>query len=131
MKTYIDLIILGLLLFSFLLTGCTGFSESTKGNILVRDSLALKGSCIITGKVIDRDTKEPIRDANIVVFSKPTGVVTDLYGQFQIIDILPGIYTIQVFCVGYSPKAFQDIEAKPNRFITLDIELEPRVVHPE
>lgn len=128
MSTYIELSMIGLLLFSLLLAGCTGFSTSTKDNITVQDSLALKGSCIITGKVLDRDTNEPIRGANIVLFSRPKSAVTDLYGQYQIIDIQPGIYTIEVFCVGYSKKVIPDIEAKPNRFITLDIKLEPRAV---
>jgi hypothetical protein len=118
-----------LLSFSLLLTGCTGHSSSTKDNITVKDSLALKGSCFVTGKVIDNNTNEPIRGANIVVFSKPLKTVTDLYGQFEIIDILPGTYTLQVFCVGYFQKDIPDIKAKPDRLITLEIRLDPRPIH--
>jgi hypothetical protein len=117
--------------FSFLLTGCTGYSSSTKDIITIKDSVALKESCIITGKVIDIDTNEPIRGANIVVFSKPISTVTDLYGQFEIIDILPGTYTLQVFCVGYVQKNIPDIEAKPDRLIKLELRLEPRSDHGE
>ena len=117
--------------FSLLLTGCTGYSSSTKDTITAKDSLALKGSCFITGKVLNNNTNEPIRGANIVVFSNPTSAVTDLYGQFEIIDILPGTYTLQVFCVGYVQRDIPDIEAKPNRLIKLDIRLEPRPVHGE
>jgi hypothetical protein len=117
--------------FSLLLTGCTGYSSSVKYNVTVKDSLALKGGCIITGKVIDNNTNEPIRGANIVVLSKPTSTVTDLYGQFEIIDILPGIYTLQVFCVGYVQRDIPDIEAKPDRLLKLDIRLESRPVHGE
>jgi hypothetical protein len=128
MRTYIELSIISFLLFSLLLAGCTGFSASTKDNITVQDSLALKGSCIISGKVLDSGTNEPIRGANIVMLSKPIRAVSDLYGQYQIIDIPTGTYTLEVFCVGYSKKVFPDIEAKPNRFITLNIKLEPRIV---
>jgi len=120
-----------LLAFFFLLTGCTGYSSSVKDSITIKDSVALKGHCIITGKVIDNDTNEPIRGANIVVFSNPTSTVTDLYGQFEIIDILPGTYTLQIFCVGYLQRDIPNIEAKPDRLIKLDMRLKPRTVHIE
>lgn len=129
MKKIIVVTAAALLSFSLLLTGCTGHSSSTKDNITIKDSLALHGSCIVSGKVIDNNTNEPIRGANIVVFSKPMSTVTDLYGQFEIIDILQGTYTLQVFCVGYIQRDIPDIEAKPDRLIKLDIRLEPRPVH--
>jgi hypothetical protein len=118
-----------LLSFSLLLTGCTSYSSSVKDIIIIEDNLSLKGSCIITGKVVDNKTNELIRGANIVVFSKPTSTVTDLYGQFDIIDILPGTYTLQVFCVGYIQKDIPDIEAKPDRLMKLELRLEPRPDH--
>jgi hypothetical protein len=120
-----------LLSFSLLLTGCTGYFSSAKDTITVKDSLALHGSCIIAGKVIDGSTNEPIRGANIVVFSKPTHSVADLYGQFEFIDISPGIYTLQVFCVGYVQKDIPDIEAKPDRLIRLEVRLEPKTSRSE
>jgi hypothetical protein len=131
MKNKIILTAAALLSFSLLLTGCAGYSSSTKEDITLKDSLALKGSCFIIGKVLDNDTNEPIRGANIVVFSKPIRTVTDLYGQFEIIDIFPGTYTLQVFCVGYIQRDFPDIEAKPDRLIRLDMRLEPRPDHSE
>jgi hypothetical protein len=131
MKTLFVLIPATLLSFYLLLTGCAGFSPTTKVNITVTDSLELKGSCIITGKVMDNDTNEPIRGANIVVFSRPKSTVTDLYGQFDLIDLPPGTYTLQVFCVGYTQKEIPDIKVKPDRLIKLEIRLEPRPVRIE
>jgi hypothetical protein len=114
--------------FSVLLIGCTGYSSSTKESITVKDGLTLKGSCIIKGTVVDNNTNEPIRGANIVVFSKPISTVTDLYGQFDIIDVLPGTYTLQVFCIGYLQRDFSDLVLKPDRLIILNIRLESRPV---
>ncbi len=131
MKKVFILAIAAMLSSSFLLTGCAGLSSGLDDNITVKDNLSLKGSCIITGKVIDDDTGEPIREANIVILSKPTHTVSDLYGQFEIIDILPGKYTLQIFCVGYFQRDIPNIEAKPNRLIRLDIGLEPRSDHGE
>jgi len=129
MKTIFAFTTVAMFSFYLSLTGCTGYSSSVKDNITVNDSIALKGRCIITGKVIDNNTNEPIRGANIVVLSKPASTVTDLYGQFEIIDILPGTYTLQVFFVGYVQKDIPDIEAKPDRLIKLDIRLKPRSVY--
>jgi hypothetical protein len=112
--------------FSLLLTGCTQYSSSVKDNITIKDSPALHGSCIITGRVVDGKTNAPIRGANVVIFSKPISAVTDLYGQFDIIDIQPGTYTLQVFCVGYVQKDIPDIVAKPDRLMKLELRLEPR-----
>jgi hypothetical protein len=115
--------------FLVLLTGCAGYSSSIKDIVNVKDNLALHGSCVITGKIVDNKTNEPIRGANIVIFSKPISAVTDLYGQFDLIDILPGTYTLQVFCVGYVQKDIPGIEAKPNRLMKLELRLEPRPDH--
>jgi hypothetical protein len=129
MKKEIVLASAVLLFLSFLLTGCSGYFSRIKENITVKDSLALHGNCIIAGRVIDDGTNEPVRGANIVFFSKPAYTVTDLYGQFEIIDIEPGMYTLQVFCVGYVQKDIPNIEAKPDRLIRLDIRLESKPVH--
>jgi len=131
MKKIFPLAIAALLSSSLLLTGCAGLASGSDDNISIKDNLALNGSCIIAGKVIDDDTGKPIREANIVILSQPTRAVTDLYGQFEIIDILPGKYTLQIFCVGYFQRNIPDIEAKPNRLIRLDIGLEPRSDHGE
>jgi hypothetical protein len=113
------------------LTSCTGYTSSTKDTITVKDSLAFHGSCVITGTILDNNTNEPVRGANVVVLSKPIRSVTDLYGQFQFNDILPGTYTLQVFCVGYVEKDFPDIQAKSDRLIKLDLRLAPRPVSNE
>jgi hypothetical protein len=63
-----------------------------------------------------------------VVFSIPKSTITDLYGQFDIIGLPPGTYTLQVFCVGYTQKEIPDIKVRPDRLIKFGIRLEPRRV---
>jgi hypothetical protein len=128
MKTLFGYILAALFSYCLLLTGCAGFSSGTKDTITVEDSLELKGSCIITGKVVDSNTNEPVRGANIVVYSMPKSAISDLYGQFDLIDMPDGIYTLQIFCVGYNQKIIPDIKVKPDRLIKLEIRLEPRRV---
>ena len=118
-----------ILIFSLLMTGCAGFASSAKNEVLVKDSLNLRGECIISGKVVSDVTDEPIREANIVLLSNPLSAVTDLYGQFEMVNVPPGIYTIQIFCVGYEQKIIQNIESKPDRLIKLEIRMTHRQVN--
>lgn len=126
MKLHFAIAAAFLFTFSLLLIGCAGSSSTSKDTITIKDSLAFRGDCIVSGTIIDKNTNEPVRGANVVVFSNPTSTVTDLYGQFEIIDILPGTYTLQVFCVGYVQKDIPGIEAKPDRLMKLELRLEPR-----
>ena len=116
-----------------LFTGCGAASSSTtnvkttpRSSLELNDRESLKGSCFIAGKVIDGNTGAPVLGAHVVMLSNPTGTVSDRYGQFQLIDIPSGMYTLQVFCVGYLQKEIPNIEAKPDRLINLEVRLEPR-----
>jgi hypothetical protein len=120
-----------LLIFLVFQSGCTIFPSAAKDEITVKDSLDLKGSCIITGIVTDGSTNEPIRGANVVVYSRPKQSVTDLYGQFDLIDLPEGTYTLQVFCVGYDQKTINNVEVRPDRMIRLEIKLERRNIRQE
>lgn len=119
------------LLSSLLLWGCTGFKSTAKDSTVIIDDSTLHGSSVITGILLDARTSEPIRGANIVLASRPIGTVTDLYGQFEIIDIPQGTYTLQVFCVGYIQKEIPDLEVTTDRIIKLELHLEPRPLNNE
>jgi hypothetical protein len=124
------ILLLILALFSFfavlMMYSCAIPTEATKDNIVIEDSLQLRGGTIISGTVTDSQTNEPISRANVVVYSKPIRRETDIYGQFQIVDIGDGTYILQIFCVGYEQKTITDIRVIPNRMIKLNIKLEPR-----
>jgi hypothetical protein len=55
----------------------------------------------IVGSVFDRQTKQPIPSANVVVLGSSLGASTDENGQFTISKIPSGTYHIQVSVLGY------------------------------
>jgi len=68
----------------------------------------------ITGKVIDGSAKEPIEYANIIVFtstdsSQVTGTVTNKDGQFEIGQLKPGKYYVEVQFISYQKRRFNNI----------------------
>ncbi len=57
----------------------------------------------IKGKVFDRDTKDALPGANVVIKGTSIGAATDLNGMYSIPNVPPGTYTIQVSYIGYLP----------------------------
>jgi outer membrane receptor protein involved in Fe transport len=56
----------------------------------------------IVGKVIDKHTKQPIVGATILVADYPKGATTDATGYFQINNLNPNTYRIEISFVGYT-----------------------------
>jgi TonB-dependent receptor len=65
-------------------------------------SLVANGS--IKGKVFDKDTKEGLPGANVIIKGTSTGTASDLNGGYTIQNVPPGTYTVQVSYVGYQTK---------------------------
>jgi len=67
---------------------------------------------IITGNVIDEETKEPLEYATIVFFSKQqnkivTGGITDIKGNFSI-PVQTGTYDIRIEYIGFKTQTIED-----------------------
>ncbi len=66
----------------------------------------------IVGRVIDEDIGEPLIAANIIVKGAPIGAATDEDGFFMILNVPPGVYTLQAVYMGYSTKEITDVTVK-------------------
>lgn len=80
-----------------------------------------KGS--ITGKVVDKSTKDPIPGANIVISGTKFGTSTDLDGKFTITGIDIGTYQIKISSIGYKTLIKTDIVVNSAKPTDLFIEL--------
>lgn len=63
----------------------------------------------LSGKVIDRESKEPLIGASVVVQGTSFGAATDIEGIFRILNVPAGTYTIQTSYIGYQPVTIRDI----------------------
>lgn len=64
---------------------------------------------VVTGTVLDTQTKDPIQFANVILFSgkdgsQITGAMTDSSGKFKLTGIRPGSYFLRVQIIGYAVK---------------------------
>ncbi len=77
----------------------------------------------ISGRVIDRETKEPLLGANVLIQETTFGAAVDIDGEYYIINIPPGKYNVKVSMMGYSPIIFEGVAVSVNRTTTINAEL--------
>ena len=88
-------------------------------------SFAQSGS--MQGKVTDKDTKEPIPFANVVIELGGkiiNGGTTDFDGKYNIKPISPGKYDVKVTYVGYKNLMIKGVIINANKIRFLDVQLE-------
>jgi len=66
----------------------------------------------ISGVVVDSETKEPLPGVNIVVEGTTLGAATDLNGQYNILNIPPGVYELKAMMIGYTSQITQNVLVK-------------------
>jgi outer membrane receptor protein involved in Fe transport len=82
----------------------------------------------LKGKVIDKETKEPIAFANIVLENKGTmvgGATSDFDGNYQIKPIPPGKYDLKATFIGYKTVVIQGIAISADKTRFYDIIMSP------
>lgn len=64
----------------------------------------------IVGKVTDKESGEPIIGVNVLVLATMRGTVTDVDGNYTIIGIPIGSYTVRASLVGYAQVEVKDVK---------------------
>ena len=63
----------------------------------------------ITGIIINKETGEPLPGVNVVIEEISLGAATDVNGDYFIINVPPGDYTLQVSYIGYATQKVQNL----------------------
>lgn len=77
----------------------------------------------IAGKVVDSKTNEAIPGVNIVVESTKLGAPTDFNGNYFILNVPPGTYTLRASAIGYHSVAVTDVKVSVDLTTTIDFKL--------
>jgi len=91
-------------------------------------AVAQSGTGIIQGHVLDESTREPLIGANISVVGTSIGSTTDVEGHFQIYNLAPGIYRLQVSSIGHKPFIKADVVVASGKQVEVVIALEVAAV---
>ncbi len=98
----------------------------TFGLIFATSVVMLAQDGALKGKVLDKDTKEPIPFANIILENKGSqvgGATSDFDGNYMIKPITPGKYDLKATFVGYKTVLIQGIIIGGDQIRFYDIEL--------
>lgn len=77
----------------------------------------------ISGRVVDKATREPLPGANISVDGTSIGTSSDVEGSFVIINMPPGSFRLKISFIGYAPLAIADVRVLVNQTTTVTAEL--------
>jgi len=82
----------------------------------------------IVGRVVDKETGQPLFGVNIIVEDTYLGAATDPDGNYIILRIPPGVYTVRASMIGYGIVTMGNILVSIDKTTTIDFELTPEVV---
>ncbi|MBN2833535.1 MAG: TonB-dependent receptor [Candidatus Delongbacteria bacterium] len=79
---------------------------------------------VISGRVIDSDTKSPLPFANVTIIDTKLGAETDSLGQFYITNVPVGLQRVQVQYIGYLPQIKTDVSVSTGKVAFVEIRIE-------
>lgn len=94
------------------------------GLLLFIGSVAYAGTTgKIAGKVVDKNSGEPLIGANIVIMGTNFGAATDIDGSYFIINIPPGIYELKASSIGYTSVSVLDVRVSVDQTTRINFDL--------
>ena len=79
----------------------------------------------ITGKIINKSTKQVIPFASVSLKGTNQGMMADSAGNFSLLNLNEGVYSILISSVGFQVKTVNDVRIIRNKTNYLEIEQEP------
>lgn len=81
----------------------------------------------ISGNIIDPNTGEPVIGANIILLGSTIGAATNVEGDYVILNVPPGTYSLKASSIGYSPTTVIDVRVNIDQTTIVDFELKEEI----
>lgn len=85
----------------------------------------------VAGNVIDQTTGEPLIGCNVWIEGTDLGAATDWEGNYYILNVPPGVYTLRASMIGYSAVRMTNIEVSIDLTTTADFSLPTEAIKGE
>ncbi|MDW7679807.1 MAG: TonB-dependent receptor [bacterium] len=82
----------------------------------------------IAGKVIDKSNGEALVGVNIIIRGTTIGAASDLQGDFIILNVPPGSYSLLASMIGYQTTIIENVKVFSGRTTHVNFNLEPMVI---
>jgi len=116
---------------------CASLRSSTNGsNPVTPDStytipnpgVLAPGTGGLAGKLIEKKTGEELPGGHVWVSGTNRIVSTDLSGSYIVVDIPPGIHTVEAGMLGHKTVKIKKVQIQPDRITHLNIKLKQHVI---
>jgi hypothetical protein len=85
----------------------------------------------LRGTVTDKESGEPLIGANVTIEGTSLGASSDLNGEYIILSVPPGTYTVKASYIGYSPYTISNIRISSNITMNQDFALSSTAIQVE
>jgi len=85
----------------------------------------------LSGLVKDKSTGEPLIGANVILKSTHLGAATNFDGEYFIVNIPIGTYTVEISMIGYQSVTIQSVNISADLTTKIDVELVPTSIELE
>jgi outer membrane receptor for ferrienterochelin and colicin len=92
--------------------------------VIFRTAFSAESNGSLSGRVIDKATRDPLRDVNVVVLDFGVGNITDGDGYFLIQNIRAGTCRVQFSLIGYQTVIVDGVVIYPDRQARVDVALD-------
>ncbi|MCF7803521.1 MAG: TonB-dependent receptor [Candidatus Marinimicrobia bacterium] len=96
--------------------------------MLVAAGLLAQSAGKISGTITDSETGEPLAGANILVEGTNYGASADTDGNYSILDVPPGTYTVTASFIGYSTIEKSNVQVTSGLTTRLNFEMETSAI---
>lgn len=93
------------------------------GNLLIAQTTGK-----IAGKVVDSETGAQLPGTNVLIVNTDIGAAADEHGDFYIINLKPGLYTLRIQMIGYEAVIVRNLRVSVNRTSYVDIKMNQTVL---
>jgi len=112
--------------FSAILFAAILLNAGLSSSVFAQD---LKGK--IAGKLVDADTGDPLIGANVMLEGTTIGISADLDGNYRLLNVAPGSYTLVVRMMGYTETKITDVVVQADQTTTINASLHTEVLKTE
>jgi len=82
----------------------------------------------IAGVIKDKQTGEPLPGVSVMIVGTTMGAATNIKGEYFILNVVPGLYTLRASLIGYAPMEMENVGVSIDLTTTMDFELTSEAV---
>ncbi|MBN1479987.1 TonB-dependent receptor [candidate division KSB1 bacterium] len=100
-------------------------------NLTLEQNVFAQTTGKIRGQAVDTNSGEPLPGVNVIIDGTTRGAATDINGEYFILNVSPGKYTLRATMMGYEVRVVTDVVVSVNRTTTIHFAMRETVIEGE